>query len=154
MTTAFEEALHPRNDDGRFTTKVNTTPGSGLVAAEYPVGERPESDHLVLTESDDDELFDAPEGTILEVEGDGGSVTRYRHGPSGRPYWLEVDEAGDAVDGKLAVDAGKLWVGLFDSPKVAAGIESGNMKRAVLRMPEGVTYSDAAGYTDARTAAR
>lgn len=96
--------------------------------------ERPLRPYLPLTESDDDEFFDAPEGTVLTIATGAGEDEYVRAG--GAFSWNRVG-TGEAFS------AGELWVrvvGDFDHPRTTD---------ARLTLPHGVLYSDRTYFVDA-----
>lgn len=163
----FDPAAHPREQTGKFTTKENDAPTGALTTAkpeltpkqlaimglgrtsvnvfaepadaEADRGRRPFRPYLPLQPADDDELFDAPTGsivTIVDTAEDGKTSTRIYEKDRGDFDWRELSQRGVTSD--TITETGELWASLFN--------DDGTMRSALLSPPPGVLYSDASHY--------
>lgn len=153
--TTFDETLHPRATDGTFAEKPQSAPEASLgEVTPYQMGlmglgpaskndfaepfdtaldRRPLRPYLPLTPGDDDEVFDAPTGTVLTCS-DKGAVSRFEKVFDGS--WVTLGERGAP---HKRVTAGDVWGALFR--------EDGTMRSAKLDLPLGTLYSDKTWFT-------
>lgn len=143
MTSAHAAELErARRSNGQFGTHAHTDPEVSVGAGRQNVyaepfdlarGERPLRPYLALTSSDDDEVFDCPDGTVINASVP-SLVRRYERVQG--DLWHEKHVIRGTVIAELTT--GEVWQSLFD--------EEGAMHDALLSAPHGTLYSDAHGF--------
>jgi len=102
---------------------------------------RPLRPYLPLTPADDDEFFDAPEGSYLVLSTEVGKQRRFvlEHDDRyGHAVWGELAEHREVV--VRSHEPGDLWATMF--------ADDGRMHSARLSLPAGMLHSDRDGFID------